>query len=93
MLCRVVFFLALVVAINASCAEFGVNYGAHDIDSEDNVSSWQLCGEACFASRSCSYWTWRIDTHKCYMKSSDDGRFNEAMYISGQYDCTTECFK
>ena len=87
-----VIILAIIVAVSAGCVEYGIDYAGHDVDNVSNVQSWQDCANHCKNHKTCQYWTWSIQcSHKCFLKSSDNGRKSNPGSISGKHDCTTEC--
>jgi len=81
---------AVVVAFVTGCEEVGFNYWGNDIDSVENVSSWNACAKICNEHKSCQYWSWTIGliTHqRCWLKTSKSGRVKLGNAISGRHDC------
>ena len=73
------------------CVEYGIDYKGYDIDIIYGIQHWQDCASQCKDSRSCSYWSWIVDEHRCILKTSDAGRRQVGQAISGSYTCLNEC--
>ena len=73
------------------CVEWGFDYEGHDIDNVYNVNHWQDCARLCNEHRSCSFWSWVINEKRCIRKTSNEGRRPLGNFLSGAFDCLSEC--
>ena len=67
--------------------EFSMDYPGCDIQSFDNVPSWQRCSVICFLIPSCKAWTWSHRSIKCYLKSGKCAVTFSRNFISGEEKC------
>jgi len=75
-----------------ACPEYALNMNGHDIETYDNIQSWQECGQLCQDILECQFWSWHVprkDRHpkRCWLKNSDAGARNDLGVISGHYNC------
>merc|ERR1712080_746736 len=69
--------------------EYAIQYYGHDLggNPRTNVNAWEQCARMCRDHFACFYWTWRIGSRKCYLKTSNAGRRTINDAVSGSKIC------
>ena len=52
-----------------------------------SVSTWAECGDFCFLTDGCQFWTWDTNDHGCWLKNDDYGYDAQDYRISGYKNC------
>lgn len=68
--------------------EDNIDYFGNDIKNKI-VNGLEECISWCGETTACGYWTFAKSDKKCYLKTSDSGRTENAISISGTKNCAT----
>ena len=72
----------------SSCMEENVAMpGKNIVAPEQNIETKEDCCNACKKRKGCTFFTYRKDMKKCWLKNSDAGRKSERKAFSGSVEC------
>merc|ERR1712243_261083 len=76
-------------AEGSNCIEDNVAMPGNDIveTSPDNIKTKEDCCIACKNKEGCTFFTYRKEKEKCWLKNSDAGRKVDKEAVSGSVDC------
>ena len=72
--------------LSLDCFVEGIDYYGHDI-SNDVQETVHGCHGACVANQECQFYTYNVETKKCYLKSSRQNKRHLDNNISGARNC------
>ena len=74
----------------SNCIEDNVAMPGNDIvenSPEENIKTKEDCCTACKNKEGCTFFTYRKEKEKCWLKNSDAGRKVDEEAVSGSVDC------